>query len=95
TAALKIAADGMGERKSRNAEIMADSAHVILTKNSREFTGNFCLDELLLRQHGVTDFGQYNNTPGTKLEDLTLDFFLHSKQLEDLYALRKQQGAEH
>ncbi|KAJ1942115.1 Hydroxysteroid dehydrogenase-like protein 2, partial [Linderina macrospora] len=56
TAALKIAADGMEERKSRKVEIMSDAAHIILTKNAREFSGNFCLDELLLRKHGVTDF---------------------------------------
>ena len=32
---------------SRNVDIMADSAYEILTKNSKEFTGNFCIDCLL------------------------------------------------
>ncbi|KAJ2891089.1 hypothetical protein IWW38_003772, partial [Coemansia aciculifera] len=58
------------------------------------FTGNFCLDELLLRKSGVTDFEKYNNTPGTALEELDPDFFLDANQLEELYALRiKQQNA--
>ncbi|KAJ1953583.1 hypothetical protein EC988_002908 [Linderina pennispora] len=94
TAALKIAAGGINDRKSRKVEIMSDAAHIILTKSSREFSGNFCLDELLLRNHGVTDFEQYNNTPGTKLEDLSPDFFLDAKQLQELDALRKKQGAK-
>ncbi|ORX66259.1 NAD(P)-binding protein [Linderina pennispora] len=80
TAALKIAADGINDRKSRKVEIISRAT--------------FCLDELLLRKHGVTDFEQYNNTPGTKLEDLSPDFFLDAKQLQELDALRKKQGAK-
>ncbi|KAJ1724293.1 hypothetical protein LPJ53_001445 [Coemansia erecta] len=93
TAALKIADKGNEEsRLSRTPEIMADAAHLILSKPSTDFSGNFCLDELLLRKNGVTDFEQYNNTPGASLEDLSPDFFLDSKQLEELYALRKAQA---
>ncbi|KAJ2719491.1 hypothetical protein GGI07_005189 [Coemansia sp. Benny D115] len=94
TAALKIADQGNNEgesRKSRTPEIMADAAHIILTKPSRQFSGNFCLDELLLRKNGVVDFEKYNNVPGTKLEDLAPDFFLDDGQLAELDALRKQQ----
>jgi citronellol/citronellal dehydrogenase len=36
---------------------------VILSKNSRDFTGNFCLDEDVLRDAGVTDFAQYAYDP--------------------------------
>ncbi|KAJ2285281.1 hypothetical protein IWW55_007303, partial [Coemansia sp. RSA 2706] len=93
TAALKIADPSKTEnRRSRTPEIMADAAHHILTQKSSQFTGHFCLDELLLRKSGVTSFEKYNNTPGTKLEDLSLDFFLDSKQLKELEALRKQQA---
>ena len=35
-------------RASRTPEIVADAAHVILTKPAREFTGNFCIDDTLL-----------------------------------------------
>ncbi|KAJ2849657.1 hypothetical protein IWW36_002461 [Coemansia brasiliensis] len=95
TAALKIAdpttskSDG---RRSRTPEIMADAAHHILTQKASQFTGHFCMDELLLRKCGITDFEKYNNTPGTKLDDLSLDFFLDSNQLKELKALRQQQA---
>src|SRR6185295_5697503 len=45
-------------KQSRSPAIMADAAHAILTKGV-EFTGNFCIDEDLLRAEGVTDFGKY------------------------------------
>ncbi|MBP9722577.1 MAG: NAD(P)-dependent oxidoreductase [Gammaproteobacteria bacterium] len=52
---------------SRTTDIMADAALVILSKNSREFTGNFCIDEKVLRETGVTDFDKYAVKPGKKL----------------------------
>jgi citronellol/citronellal dehydrogenase len=60
-------------RGARTPEIMADAAYAILTKPSREFTGNFCVDEELLRKEGVTDFSKYQAVPGA---DLIPDFFL-------------------
>ena len=52
-------------RQSRTPDIMADAAHVILTRESRSCTGNFFVDEDLLREEGVTDFEKYLVTPGT------------------------------
>ena len=60
-------------RGSRTPEIMADAAYAILTKPSREFTGNFCVDDDLLRKEGVTDFSKYQSVPGAELFP---DFFL-------------------
>jgi citronellol/citronellal dehydrogenase len=60
-------------RGSRTPEIMADAAHVILARPSRECTGNFFIDEDLLRSVGVTDFAQYQVVPGA---DLIPDFFV-------------------
>jgi citronellol/citronellal dehydrogenase len=57
---------------ARTPEIMADAAYAILNKPSREFTGNFCIDEELLKKEGVTDFSKYQNVPG---ETLLPDFF--------------------
>ena len=54
-------------RKCRKASIMGDAAHVILTRNSREVTGKFLLDDVVLKEHGVTDFDQYANIPGAGL----------------------------
>jgi citronellol/citronellal dehydrogenase len=60
-------------RGSRTPQIMADAAHAILTKPSREFTGKFCVDEDVLRAEGVTDFSRYATVPGA---ELIPDFFL-------------------
>ena len=63
-------------RKSRKDTIMSDTAYVILTSDSRQTTGNFFIDEDILRTTGVTDFTRYKIDPSVKDEDLILDFFL-------------------
>ena len=60
-------------RGARTPEIMADAAYAILTKPSRTFTGNFCIDDEVLKNEGVTDFDQYQVVPGAPLLP---DFFL-------------------
>ncbi len=60
-------------RASRKPTIMADAAHHILTRSSRECSGNFFVDEDLLRKAGVEDFRQYAVSPGAPLfQDLFL-----------------------
>ena len=60
-------------RGSRQPGIMADAAHAILTKESRACTGNFFIDEEVLRREGVTDFSKYQTVPGaTLIQDLFL-----------------------
>jgi citronellol/citronellal dehydrogenase len=63
-------------KASRKPDIMADAAYAILTRKSSDFTGNFCVDEDLLRKAGVTDFSHYAMTPGTKDSELLPDYFL-------------------
>ncbi len=58
---------------SRTPEIMADAAYAILTRPSREFTGNFCIDDEVLRAEGVTDLSKYQSVPGATLLP---DFFV-------------------
>jgi citronellol/citronellal dehydrogenase len=60
-------------RHCRKPEIMADAAHAILTRPSRECTGNFFVDDDVLRAAGVTDFNQYAVEPGVELQP---DFFV-------------------
>ena len=60
-------------RQSRTPQIMADAAHVVLTSDARECTGNFFIDEDVLRDHGVEDFDQYAVDP---TQQLFPDFFL-------------------
>jgi citronellol/citronellal dehydrogenase len=78
TAALQVAMSGLGRgerRRVRSPEILADAAHVIFTRASREFTGNFCIDEEILRSAGEADFARYRDA-GVREEDLLPDFFL-------------------
>ena len=60
-------------KRSRRPSIMADAAYLLLTRNSRECTGNFFVDEEVLRAAGVTEFDGYSLTPGS---DLIPDFFV-------------------
>ena len=61
-------------KASRHAAIMADAAHVILTSEARANTGNFYIDEEVLKRAGVTDFARYAVTPGVPLfQDLFVD----------------------
>ena len=58
---------------SRSPEIMADAAHAIFNRPSRDTTGNFFIDEEVLRAEGVTDFEKYAPGAGGKLAG---DFFV-------------------
>ena len=60
-------------RLSRTTEIMADAAYEILTKDSKEFTGNFCIDDVVLHEVGVKDFTKYASVP---FGELMPDFFV-------------------
>ena len=59
-------------QRTRRPEIMADAAHLILTRD-RHFSGHFCVDEDLLRANGVSDFSGYSDCPP---EDLIPDSFI-------------------
>ena len=58
---------------SRSPAIMADAAYAILTRPSRETTGNFFIDEDVLRAQGQTDFSMYAPLSGA---EPALDFFV-------------------
>ena len=74
TAAVKNILGGDETVKvSRTPEIMADAAYVILTKDSKEFTGNFCIDDNLLAENGLKDFSKYAEVPFAQLAP---DFFV-------------------
>ena len=64
-------------RRSRKPEIMGAAAHVILTKPSREFTGNFCIDDEVLESAGVTDLSSYAVDPSV---ELVPDFFVEPRR---------------
>ena len=73
TAALQMI-PGVDTAACRTPEILADTAYIILNRNSKECTGNFFVDDEVLASEGITDLEKYSVVPGTK--DFLLDFFL-------------------
>ena len=73
TAALQMI-PGVDTAACRRPEILSDSAHIILNRNSKECTGNFFVDDEVLASEGITDLEKYSVVSGTK--DFLLDFFL-------------------
>lgn len=64
-------------RHSRKPEIMADAAYAILTKPSRDFSGNFCVDDEVLGAEGITDLNAYSVDQGVQPAP---DFFVEPRQ---------------
>jgi citronellol/citronellal dehydrogenase len=75
TAAIGFIMDDEARRRSRLPTIMADAAHWILTRPARSLTGQFLIDEDVLKGSGVTDFGKYRH-PGVSEAELIPDFFV-------------------
>lgn len=73
TAALAMLGGGIRPDHCRRPEIVADAAHAILVRPSRECSGNFFLDEEVLRGEGIRDFSRYAVAPGNPLYP---DFFV-------------------
>lgn len=73
TAALAMI-PGIDLATCRKPEILADSAYVILNRDSKECTGNFFVDDEVLASEGITDLDKYSVVPGTT--DFLTDFFL-------------------
>jgi len=65
---------GVDISRCRKPEIVADAAHAILVKPARGFSGNFLIDEDVLRESGMNDFSAYAVDPSKPpLADLFLD----------------------
>jgi citronellol/citronellal dehydrogenase len=73
TAALAMI-PGVDTDFCRTPEILADSAYIILNRESKSCTGNFFVDDELLASERITDLEKYSVKPGTT--DFLLDFFL-------------------
>ena len=75
TAAIRLVLSGDDmARMARSPAIMADAAYAILTRPSRTCTGQFFIDEEVLRAEGVTDFTAY--APAAGARPLAADFFI-------------------
>ncbi|HMK14456.1 MAG TPA: NAD(P)-dependent oxidoreductase [Burkholderiales bacterium] len=74
TAAVEVHFPRAVFQASRKPQIIADAAYVIFNSDSRITTGNYFIDEDVLRSAGVTDFSAYAVTPGANLaSDLFVD----------------------
>lgn len=73
TAALQMI-PGIDTNFCRKPAILADAAYAILNRDAKATTGNFFVDDEVLREEGITDLDKYAVVPGTK--DFILDFFL-------------------
>ena len=60
--------------KSRKPEIVADAAYAVLTRDSRQYTGNLALVEDVLAEEGVTDLSVYSY--GGSDAELQADLFV-------------------
>ena len=68
TAAVEFALGGPAMmRRSRKPEIVADAAHVILSRPARECSGRFFIDDSVLYEAGVHDLSAYSVEPGGAL----------------------------
>lgn len=73
TAALQMI-PGVDYGRGRKPEIMADAAHWVLTQPAKQCTGNFFIDEDVLRKSGMMDFAHYAVDPKKQLmPDIFLD----------------------
>ena len=73
TAALQMI-PGVDPARGRKPEIMADAAHWILSQPARGCSGNFFIDDDVLRNAGVSDLRKYAVDPSKALlPDLFLD----------------------
>ena len=73
TAALNMLGGRIRPEQCRTPQIMADAAREVLGTSPRTLTGQFLIDEEILKEAGVTDFDAYAVKPG---ESLAQDLFL-------------------
>ncbi len=74
TAAISMMGGRVRPENCRKETIMADAAHAILCRDAASCTGNFFLDESVLRAEGMKNFDVYSVQPGNPLmKDLFLD----------------------
>ncbi|KAK9299449.1 hypothetical protein QLX08_007480 [Tetragonisca angustula] len=75
TAAVAMLSGAESSHYSRKPEIMGDAVYALICKDSKSITGQFLIDEEILRNEGITDFTDYACNPENK-DKLMLDFFV-------------------
>ena len=67
TAAMDMLTGSDSSNVCRKPEIMADAVYALLCKDSKSVTGQFLIDEDVLRNEGISDLTHYACNPGTIL----------------------------
>lgn len=75
TAAIEMLQGSESAKTARTPEIMADAAYYILTQDPKKVTGNFFIDDTILKEAGITDFTKYACDPANA-DNLMPDFFV-------------------
>lgn len=77
TAALEMLTSKESSKYARKPTIMADAAYAILVQDPKQpnSSGNFYIDDEVLKNEGITDFAQYCVDPNYK-DQLIIDFFV-------------------
>ncbi|XP_058813525.1 hydroxysteroid dehydrogenase-like protein 2 isoform X2 [Topomyia yanbarensis] len=75
TAAMEMLTGKESDQFSRKPEIMSDAAYAILCKEPKNVSGNFFIDDEVLKAEGITDMKQYACVP-ENADKLMPDFFL-------------------
>ncbi|XP_005382762.1 PREDICTED: hydroxysteroid dehydrogenase-like protein 2 isoform X1 [Chinchilla lanigera] len=88
TAAMDMLGGSGIESQCRKVEIIADAAYSIF-KKPKSFTGNFVIDETILKEEGIKNFDVYAVKPG---QPLLPDFFL-DEYPDAVMKKRESQGA--
>ena len=82
TAIITAAMEMMGgkdiDKDCRLPEIMSDAAYAIFLRDAKAYTGNFAIDEGVLREEGITNFDEYAVDPSVTP---MLDFFLDEETI--------------
>ncbi|BGP48433.1 hypothetical protein JCM10450v2_004308 [Rhodotorula kratochvilovae] len=87
---LLIGAEGR-DQHARHPSIVADAAYAMLEENGASYSGNFEIDELVLRHlRGLTssDLTRYSPTPETPFSALHEDLFIPDWVREEVARLR-------
>jgi len=63
-------------KRSRWPSIVADAAAYIFDKDAKTYSGQFLIDEDVLKEEGVHDFSGYRVSPELTEEDLQVDFYI-------------------
>ena len=66
-----------GVSEARKPEIMGDAAYAVLTKPSRELTGQFLIDDEVVRKEGISDLEPYSIVPGKLINTFIIESNIH------------------